>query len=317
MTMRTIRFHGYGEAADVLRLEPIDVPDPGPARIRVRVHACGLNPADWALCRGLFAGSLPRGVGLEVSGVVDAIGPGVSGVAIGDRVLGVPDWAGAVCAGASDRAILEHWAHAPAGLDLTLAAALPMAVETAFRSLDQLGVGAGQRLLVHGAGTTIGYAAVQMAIERGARVLATAGNTYAERLRGLGAQVTAYGAGLVERVGELAAGPAELVLDCAPPTGALPDLVRAAGGEARRVLTISDFDAAAALGVRTTFSDESQRMRFDVIGRYAQRAAEQRFTIPIARTFALEEWRAALALSQSGHARGKLLLVPSASPATS
>ncbi len=78
--------------ADVLRLDEVAVPDPRAGQIRVRVHACGLNPADWALCRGLFAGNLPRGIGLDVSGTVEAIGDGVSDVRIGQSVLGVPDF---------------------------------------------------------------------------------------------------------------------------------------------------------------------------------------------------------------------------------
>ena len=90
--MKTLRFHEYGEPADVLRLDEAAVPDPHPGQTRVRVHACGLNPADWALCRGLFAGNLPRGIGLDVSGTVEAIGEGVSDVRIGQAVLGVPDF---------------------------------------------------------------------------------------------------------------------------------------------------------------------------------------------------------------------------------
>ncbi|MBS5915144.1 MAG: hypothetical protein KID09_31875, partial [Paenibacillus macerans] len=66
-TMRTIRFHDYGEPAEVLRMEQVAVPDPGPGRIRVTVRACGLNPVDWAICKGLFPGNLPRGIGLELS----------------------------------------------------------------------------------------------------------------------------------------------------------------------------------------------------------------------------------------------------------
>ncbi|MEV0407042.1 alcohol dehydrogenase catalytic domain-containing protein, partial [Actinoallomurus sp. NPDC050550] len=169
-TMSGVRFHDYGEPTDVLRMEQVAIPDPGPGRIRVAVHACGLNPADWALCRGLFPGRLPRGIGLEVSGTVDAIGDGVTDVAIGDRVLGSADYADGPSAGAADFAVMNNWARVPAGLDLVQAAALPMAVETAYRHLEGLRVTSGHTLLVHGAGTTVGFAAVQIGLIRGARV---------------------------------------------------------------------------------------------------------------------------------------------------
>jgi len=310
-TIRTLRFHEVGEPAAVLRLDHIDVPTPDAGRIRAVVHACGLNPADWALCRGLFPGLLPRGIGLEVSGIVDAVGEGVTDVAEGDRVMGTADFAGGTSAGAADRAIMNHWAKVPADLDLVQAAALPMALVTAFSTLEALGVTAGQLVLIHGAGTTVGFAAVQLALLRGARVIATAGETYAERLRALGAKVTSYGEGMVERVAEIAGGPVELALDTAPVSGVLPDLVRIVGGDPRRVFTIVDFAAAAKLGARHTFGEgEARRARYDVLGEFVQRAAEGKLTVPIARTFALEDWREALAISQSGHARGKLVLLP-------
>ena len=104
-TMRTVRFHQYGEPGDVLRMEETTLPSPGPNRIRVRVTACGLNPADWALCRGLFPANLPRGIGLDVSGAIDTVGEGVVDVGVGDQVLGVADYAGCATAGASDYAI--------------------------------------------------------------------------------------------------------------------------------------------------------------------------------------------------------------------
>jgi NADPH:quinone reductase-like Zn-dependent oxidoreductase len=219
-TLRTVRFHEYGEPADVLRLETAAVPEPGAGRIRVLVRACGLNPADWALCRGLFAGDLPRGIGIDVSGTVDAVGDGVTDITAGDLVFGTADWRAAPIAGASDRAIMDHWFRVPEGLDLTEAASLPMALETAYRSLAQLGVPAGQTILIHGAGSTVGFAAVQIALIRGARVLATAGQTQAQRLRDLGAAVTAYGPGMAERVSTLSDGAVDLVLDTAPAGGA-------------------------------------------------------------------------------------------------
>ncbi len=308
-TTRTVRFAEYGEPADVLHLETAAVPEPAPGRIRVAVHACGLTPADWALCRGLFPGQLPRGIGTEVSGTVDAVGDEVSDVAIGDLVFGTADWRDAPVAGASDRAIMDHWFGVPPGLEPAQAAALPMALETAYRSLAQLGPAAEHTILIHGAGTTVGFAAVQIALIGGARVLATAGETYADQLRSLGAAVTAYGPGMAERVSALSDGPVDLVLNTAPVGGALPDLVQIAGGDPQRVLTISDFAAARELGVRDSFED-GQTQRFDVFPEYARLAADGKFTVPVAGTFPLEDWRAALEISLSGRAAGKLLLLP-------
>jgi len=325
-TMRSLRLHAYGEPAEVLRLETAAIPSPGPGSLRVRVHGCGLNPADWALCRGLFARDLPRGVGLDVSGVVDAVGDGVAGVGIGDAVLGPANYADHASAGASDYAILDHWTPVPPGLDMIEAASLTMAVETAFRSLDQLGVAADHTLLVNGAGTMVGFAAVQMALLRGAQVIATAGETFAGRLRALGATVTAYGDGMVERVRGIAGTPPDLIFDAAPvnllmhsaPTGSvLADLVEIAGGDPRRVLTCVDFAGAAKLGVRNGFGEtgrgpEGIVLRYDVLGDFARLAAEGRFTVPIAGAFALEDWREALDISLSVRAHGKLVLLPGA-----
>lgn len=309
-TMNAVRFHAFGKPGEVLRLEQVPVPAPGAGQIAVAVHACGLNPADWALCRGLFPGKLPRGVGLEVSGTVEAVGEQVTGVAVGDEVLGATDYAGGHSAGAAGHAVLNHWAPRPEGLEPVAAAALPMAVETAYRSLEGLGVTGAHTLLVSGAGTMVGFAAVQMALLRGTRVLATAGETYAARLRALGATVTGYGEGLAERVLEAAGGPVDLVLDTAPPNDALPALVRATGGEPRRVLTISD-PGASKHGVRTSFDpDQPAGLRYDVLDEFARRAAAGTFTVPVARTFPLADWRTALELSIGGHPRGKLVLLP-------
>ena len=307
--MRTLRLHRYGEPSVVLRLEETSVPNPGANQVRVRVRACGLNPADWALCRGFLPHTLPRGIGLDVSGTVDALGEGVTGVGIGDRVFGVPDFLGRPSAGAADYAVLAVWVPVPEGLDLEAAAALPMVVETAVRSLDLLGVSAGQTLLVNGGGTMTGFAAVQMARMRGVRVIATAGETFAGRLRALGAEVTPYGEGMVERVREIAAGSPDLVLHTAQAPSVLPDLVRIVDGDPRRVMSISDFDEAG-LGVRTTGREPDVVIRYDALAPFARMAAEGRFTVPVARAFSLEEWRAALDLSLNGRAHGKLLLLP-------
>lgn len=306
-TMKSLRFHGYGAPGDVLVLENAPVPQPRPGHIRVRARACGLNPADWALCMGLFAGELPRGVGLDVAGVVDAVGEGVTDVKVGDRVLGAAEFRDYPTAGASSFAILHAWGAVPDGLDLLHAAALPMAIETGYRCIDMLGVAAGQTVMVHGAGAVIGFAAVQMALMRGARVIATAGPTLTPDLVALGAKVTPYGEGMVERVRGMVGGAPDLIFDGGPPSDVLPDLVRIAGGDAARVLTVSNHGPAAeALGVRNSFS----LPRNDMLGPFAQLAAEGRFRVPIARSFPLEDWREALAISLAGRAHGKLMLIP-------
>jgi NADPH:quinone reductase-like Zn-dependent oxidoreductase len=313
-TMRTVRFHEYGEPADVLRLETAPVLEPGRDRIRVTVHACGLAPADWALCRGLFAGRLPRGIGCDVSGTVEAVGEGVTDVEVGDLVFGTADFAGQPSAGAADRAVMDHWFAVPEGLDLTQAAALPMALSTAYWHLARLGLSPDQTVLINGAGTTIGYAAVQIALVRGARVIAIAGDTYAQRLRSLGATVAGYGDGLADRVRAISDRPVDIVFDTAPASGALPDLVQIADGDPKHVLTCSDLVAAQELGVRDTFHEDpatwSEDERFGAIPEFARLAAEGRFTVPVAGTFPLDQWRTALGISLTGHAHGKLLLLP-------
>ena len=307
-TMRTLHARSYGEPAKVLHLEEVAVPVPKAERIRIKVHGCALNPADWAVCQGFFPLPPPRGIGFDVSGTVDEIGAGVTGVKLGDRVFGVPDYLGYPTAGASDYAILKVWIPVPERLDLTQAAALPMAVETATRSIDLLGLESGQSIMINGGGTMTGFAAVQIALLRGAKVITTAGETYAERLRALGALVTPYGEGMVDRVRQLAGGAPDLVLHTAQVKGLLPDLIKIVDGDPRRVMSFSDFDEGG-LGVRTTGREKGVVHRYDVLDQYAQLAAEGGFTIPISQTFPLQDWRKALDLSINQRAHGKLVLM--------
>ena len=307
-TMKTLRLHSYGEPTDVLHLEEAAIPSPAAGQVRVRVHACALNPADWAVCRGFLPVPPPRGIGFDVSGTVDAIGEGVTNVRIGDQVFGVPDYMGQPTAGAAEYAILKVFVLVPEGLNLTEAAALPMAVETAARSIDLLGLTVGQTILINGGGTMTGFAAVQIALLRGAHVIVTAGETFAGRLHELGAKVTPYGDGMVERVREIAGGAPDFVLHTAQVKGALPDLVKIVDGDPKRVMSFADFDEDG-IGVRTTGREKGVVPRYDVLGHYAQLAAEGRFTVPIARTFSLEDWREAAEISMSKRAHGKLLLL--------
>jgi NADPH:quinone reductase-like Zn-dependent oxidoreductase len=306
--MKTLRAAHYGAPLEVLEVNMVPIPQPRAGQIRIRVRACAFNPADWAVCQGFIPLPPPRGVGFDVAGIVDALGDGVENVDIGDPVFGVPDYVGYQTAGASDYAILKLWYAIPKGLDFPDAAALPMAVETAVRSIDLLGLAKDQTIVVNGGGTMTGFAAVQIALLRGARVIATAGETFADRLRALGAAVTPYGAGMVERVREIVGGDADFALHTARVDGALPDLVRVVGGDPKRVMSFSDFDAGG-IGVRTTGREKGVVHRYDVLGDYARLAAEGHFTIPVARCFTWDDWREAVEISMAGRAHGKLVLV--------
>ena len=305
--MRTLRFHHTGEPLEVLRLEEAEPPRPGPGQIRIAVDVCTFNPADLFLCRGLYPGALPRGVGLEVAGTVDAVGAEVTGVRLGDAVFGPAPFTGPT-AGASGHAVLDVWFPRPAALEPAAAAALPMAVDTAQMGLDLLGVTPGTTLLVSGGGATTGFAAVQLARRAGARVITTAGPTHAGALRATGADVTPYGEGMAERVRELAGGPVDVVLDVSPPDDAtIPELLRTVT-DPKHVLTISNLAAARELGARDAFSEGPPQHRYDVIGECARLAAEGRFGIPVARVFPLADWREAVELSQSQRPGGKIVL---------
>jgi NADPH:quinone reductase-like Zn-dependent oxidoreductase len=157
-------------------------------------------------------------------------------------------------------------------------------------------------------------AAAQIALVRGMQVIATAGDTYAQRLRDLGATVTGYGDGMVERVKSLNGGPVDTVLDTAPVSGALPDLVQIAGGDPQHVMTVTHFAAAKELGMRSTADQENLAMftpseRFRAFPEFARLAAEGKFAVPIAGAFPLDDWLAPLEISLTGKPRGKLLLL--------
>ena len=187
MRAMTARTNGGPE---VLREEQVPVPEPGPTEIRVAVHAAGINPTDWkARASGGFdQWDDPRILGFDVSGVVDAVGPGASLYAVGDEVYGMPRFprqAGAYAEYVA--APSRHFAPKPASLDHVHAAGLPLVGLTAWQGLVEVaGVTEGQRVLVHAAAGGLGHIAVQVAKARGAYVLGTASAGKHDLLRDLG-----------------------------------------------------------------------------------------------------------------------------------
>ena len=299
--MKAIQFSRFG-GPEVLELVELPDPHPGPGQIRVAVHAAAINPIDWKVRSGMMGGDLPQTTGREVAGVVDEVGDGITDVAVGDKVFGFADGG----AGAAELALVTDYAPIPPSLDFAEAAALPVAVETAVRTLDLLGVGDGTTVLINGAAGGVGSAAAQIARSRGARVIGTASPANHDYLRSLGAEPTTYGEGLVERVHAIAPDGVDVALDAAG-GGALPALVELTGSP-DRVITIADYAGTQATGVKFSGGMGTDRSVHALRDIGALIEAGQ-FSLPVAQTFPLEQIAEAHRLSEKGHVRGKLILV--------
>jgi len=292
------RFGGPEELHEAQRPDP----QPAPGQVRVRVEAVGVNPADGKARSGLMAPpdtTFPLVLGLEAAGVVDALGDGVTDVAVGDRVVGFAE-GGAY----AELAVLSTYAVLPDALDATVAVSLPVAGETSRRVLRLLGVQPGETLLVHGASGVVGEVATQLAVAGGATVIGTASAANQERVAALGATPTTYGDGWLDRVRALAPNGVDAVLD-ASGAGVLDQSVELLGSP-DRLVTIAD-PAAFTTGI--TFSGTSQRSAEELADLVAQRASGA-VTTTISRVLPLAEASEAQALSDSGRAGGKLVLVP-------
>jgi NADPH:quinone reductase-like Zn-dependent oxidoreductase len=258
--------------------------------------------------RELLPMVFPVRTGYEAAGVVDEVGESVSDVHIGDEVFGATSLAGR--SANADHAVLVAWTRKPSVWTWEEAAGAMGGIETSFRVLDRLAVTAGHTVLVQGAAGGTGTIAVQLAVERGATVIGTASEHNHDFLRSLGAVPTTYGPGLVQRVRALAPTGVDAVFDCAG--GALPDLV-AITGDPARVVTVADITAAVhgvhlshvspgtALGPADPPATYGLAIAFEL-------AERGRLRIPVAGVFPLAEVAAAHALSETGHARGKIAL---------
>jgi NADPH:quinone reductase-like Zn-dependent oxidoreductase len=298
--MKAARFSQFG-GPEVLEIVDLPDPHPGPGQVRIAVRAAGINPSDWKKRRGLMDPELPQTMGYEAAGIVDELGEGVTDVTVGDRVFGLS----AEGSAQAELAVLSYYAPIPPSLDFAGAAALPSAIETAARSLDQLGVDSGSTLLINGASGSIGSAAVQLAVARGARVIGTAGPANHDYLRSLGAEPVAYGEGLTERVRALAPDGVDTALDAAG-SGILPELIELAGGP-EHVVTIADFAGAQKYGV--TFSRGDTGRAIYVLNEIGKLIESGRFALPVAQTFPLADVAEAHRVREDGHVRGKLVLL--------
>ncbi|HXD53530.1 MAG TPA: NADP-dependent oxidoreductase [Solirubrobacteraceae bacterium] len=305
--MRAVRFHEYGDF-DVLAVEEVAAPEPEQGQLSVRVRAAGVNPIDWKVLHGLLAGGKPlgepRGLGVDLAGVVERVGEGVEGLAPGDEVLGASITpAYAELALSTPQMLIRK----PPGLSFEVAGGLAVVVGTAYATLDRLALEPGETLLIAGASGAVGSVAVQLAVARGVRVVGTAGEAKLEGLRALGATAVAYGDGLLERLREAAPEGIDAALDTSG-HGELEAAVELAGGT-ERVLTIAGSAQAAELGVRFHAGGGGE-LTIPALQEVVPLIESGRFSFPVAGVYALEEAGAALRESEHGRPAGKLVIVP-------
>jgi NADPH:quinone reductase-like Zn-dependent oxidoreductase len=296
--MRAIRFSEYG-GPEVLGQVDVEEPHAGAGRIRVRVRTVAVNPSDWKYRAGLLkVPTLPFVPGTDVAGVVDEVGDGVTGVAVGHEVLGA-----ARNGGYADFAVLTQWVAKPPTMSWPEAAAVPLAAETAARAYATVAAAAGMTVVVNGASGGVGSAAVQLGVARGLTVIGVAGPQNHDYLSALGAVPVAYGDDLVARVRAVAPAGVDIALDVAG-SGVLPELIRLTGNPAA-VVSIADF-SAPDLGARATSGAEGRR--WEVLDEVCELYARGRYRVAVQQVFPLAEAAVAQRLSQEGHVRGKLVL---------
>jgi len=303
--MRAAQFHEYGKP-DVMRIDEVEEPHAKAGEIRVRVLASGISPGEVRIRSGAIRDvvpvSFPHRTGFDAAGIVDEVGEGVTGVAVGDEVFGMAH--PAVRGTNADYSVLAAWAPKPANWGWDEAAAAAGAVETGTRVLDILDVGSDDDVLINGSAGGTGSVIAQLAIARGARVIGTASEGNHAFLVSLGVQPTTYGAGLPARVRSiLPRGQVDAVIDCAG--GNLAELVAIAGDPAR-VVSITDPDAAR-YGVRLSHggADPLAVHGLALVGALAE---ARRLQIRVAAVFPLTDVAAAHALSETRHARGVIVL---------
>jgi NADPH:quinone reductase-like Zn-dependent oxidoreductase len=300
--MRALQFRAYG-GPEVLEWAEAPEPHAGPGQVRIAVRAASVNPIDWKMVTGALSGGQPMAgtgyLGYDAAGVVDEVGEGVTGVSVGDDVLGKGRNTEA------EYAVLDAWAAKPSSVDWAVAAAAGVAGETGERGLRLLDVQAGVTLFVDGGAGGVGAVAVQMAVARGARVIASSSQANHDYLREIGATPVLYGEGVVDRVRAAAGGQVDAVFDVAgrTPVADLISLTR----EPSQVVSIANF-AAAQAGARVSGGDtDSQPMQ--ALAQVAEMLAQNKLVIKV-QTFPFDSAAEAYRVSQAGHLRGKLVLIP-------
>jgi len=304
---QAVKFDRYGEI-DVLNVAEVPDPVAGPGQVVVRVVAAGINPGESKIRSGWlhdrWPATFPSGQGSDFAGRVAGLGPGVSGIAVGDEVLGF----------SNDRSSqathvlvpVEQVAPKPAGLSWDVAGSLFVAGTTAYAAARSVTPEAGDTIAVSGAAGGVGSLVVQLLRARDVTVIGIAGPGNHEWLRSVGAVPVAYGDGVADRIRDAAPDGLGAFIDTHGE--GYVDMALELGVKPDRIDTIIDFAAVEKYGVKAEGNGNADTI--DVLAELADLAATGALEVPIAATYPLAEVRAAFTELEAGHAHGKIVLRP-------
>lgn len=299
---KAIVFSDFGSPS-VLRVANVAEPHAGPGQVRVHVKTAGVNPFDCKLRRGDFADTIPstfpQTLGNEFAGVVDQIGDGVTVLEAGSQVLGFTS-----AAAYAEFVVvpIDQVTVKPAEMTWEVAGALSAAGQTAYHTLQELHVTAGETVLVHGASGGVGTVAVQLARAAGATVIGTASPDNHGYVRSLGAIPVAYGDGLLARIQATASNGIDAALDLSGGQAITASL--ALINDKNRIGTIVDDHAAKVHQIRRLRPTRSAQ----TLAALANLHTRGELQILVSATYPLDQAAAAHHKLETGHIRGKIVL---------
>lgn len=298
---RAVRYSEFG-APEVLDVVDVEEPQAGPGQVRVAVRAAGLNPYDYKVRRGGYGPprELPSGQGSEFAGIVDQVADDVTGVAVGDEVLG---WTSFAAQAEYVVVPATSVAPKPPGLDWVTAAGIGLVGNTAKRTADSLELAPSDTVLVTGAAGGVGLLSAQFALDAGATVIGTASEQNHDFLRGLGVIPVAYGDGLAERLCEAAPQGITAVLDTIGKDQI--ELALSLGVKPERINSIAYHPGAEEFGIRVVGGGSKTATE---LADLAERAADGRLALPILATYPLTQVVQAYERLEAKHGLGKIVL---------